>query len=292
MSAVGHRRRIASTASRMLALAWKGVAIVPSSRNGPGASGCRPGGIRTFSFLGAYRFASSSQTVRPLRRMTSMPAFPARTGRVAAGEPGAHVRIIEDAGRHERLADRGLAAPSRGRAPFVQPGAGTPPDRRHGRAGRRRMAASGIPWDSSAGPAGRVFRRTGDAHKQEDGPQEGPAPGVGEQAVQGGGQQKRDEHARRYASRAGAGRVCIVRIGYAWGMHHVMHTFPASLFRMVPPVSGGGLRRYAWYACPIRENPIKRSNSENRCIQCIPSIILLIIPCIPRVFMGSKVCVA
>ena len=56
-----------------------------------------------------------------------MSAFPARIGRVAAGEPGAHVRIIEDAGRHERLADRGLAAPSRGRAPFVQPGAGTPP---------------------------------------------------------------------------------------------------------------------------------------------------------------------
>lgn len=139
-----------------------------------------------------------------------MSAFPARIGRVAAGEPGAHVRIIEDAGRHERLADRDLAAPSRGRAPFVQPGAGAPgvgapPDRRHGRAGRRRMAASGIPWDSSAGPAGRVFRRTGDAHKQEDGPQKGPAPGVGEQAVQGDGQQKRDEHARRYASRADAG---------------------------------------------------------------------------------------
>ena len=154
-----------------------------------------------------------------------MSAFPARIGRVAAGEPGAHVRIIEDAGRHERLADRDLAAPSRGRAPFVQPGAdepgvGAPPDRRHGRAGRRRMAASGIPWDSSAGPAGRVFRRTGDAHKQEDGPQKGPAPGVGEQAVQGDGQQKRDEHARRYASRADAAgmhppdRVCV---GYASG---------------------------------------------------------------------------
>lgn len=40
MSAVGHRRRIASTASRMFALAWKGVAIVPSSRIPPGESGC------------------------------------------------------------------------------------------------------------------------------------------------------------------------------------------------------------------------------------------------------------
>lgn len=75
------------------------------------------------------------------------------------------------------------------------------------------MAASGIPWDSSAGPAGRVFRRTGDAHKQEDGPQKGPAPGVGEQAVQGDGQQKRDEHARRYASRADAGGYASVGSG-------------------------------------------------------------------------------
>ena len=87
-------------------------------------------------------------------------------------------------------------------------------------------------------------------------------------------------------------RVCIARAGYACGMHQVMHTFSASLFRLVPPIPGGGLRRYAWYACPIRENPIKRSNSENRCIQCIPSISSSIIPCIPRVSEGSKVCVA
>ena len=86
-------------------------------------------------------------------------------------------------------------------------------------------------------------------------------------------------------------RVCIARAGYACGMHQVMHTFPASLFRMVPPIPGDGLRRYAWYACPIRENPIKRSNSENRCIQCIPSIYHLYIPCIPRVFGTSKVCI-
>ncbi|GDZ43404.1 hypothetical protein MCC01966_19700 [Bifidobacteriaceae bacterium MCC01966] len=40
-------------------------------------------------------------------------------------------------------------------------------------------------------------------------------------------------------------RVCIRRAGYAWGMHQVMHTIRASLFRMVPPIPGDGLRRYA-----------------------------------------------
>ena len=85
--------------------------------------------------------------------------------------------------------------------------------------------------------------------------------------------------------------VCIGRDGYADGMHHVMHTFPPRVSGIIPPIRTGGMHPYAWYACPLRENPIKRSNSENRCIQCIPSIILLPIPYIPRVYGPVKVCI-
>ena len=85
--------------------------------------------------------------------------------------------------------------------------------------------------------------------------------------------------------------VCIGRDGYADGMHHVMHTFPPRVSGIIPPIRTGGMHPYAWYACPIRVKGVKESNSENRCIQCIPSIILLPIPYIPRVYGPVKVCI-
>ena len=48
-------------------------------------------------------------------------------------------------------------------------------------------------------------------------------------------------------------RVCIRRTGYACGMHHPMHTVRPRVFGLVPPIPADGMRRYAWYASPLRE---------------------------------------